>query len=171
MNDNVQQEGVEGSMGSMSLLSSLSKGSVSSAANSQLYQYDGQMLNQSIKSYNEEEKETYAVQMQKKLINENSYIPNMPRLVDMSRIQDHEVYDILDTTPISIYKGHGIENIADHCTVYEARRYLAELILLNEKNKSSLIVVDESSIDHSSHMSKYFGLYSNQSHYGLSQKH
>ena len=52
--------------------------------------------------------------------------------------------------------------------MYEARRYLTELILLNEKNKSSLKMVDEMSYEDASNMSKYFGLHSEQSNYDLS---
>ena len=106
--------------------------------------------------------------MQAHLIKVNSYIPNMPRLVDMSRIEDPDIYEILAKTPISIYNGHDIEDIADNCTLIEARRYLTELILLNEKNKSSLNMVDEMSMEEASNMSKYFGLHSKQSNYDMS---
>ena len=64
--------------------------------------------------------------------------------------------------PISIYNGYDIEEIVENCTVYEARRYLTELIMLNEKNKSRLHSVDENSVEESS-MGQYFGLISKQS--------
>ena len=81
MNDEILQGG------SIQSEDSVSKESVSSAANSQSYQYEGQMLNQLTNKVEQDmKKETYAVQMQKNLIKVNSYIPNMPRLVDMSMI-------------------------------------------------------------------------------------
>ena len=45
---------------------------------------------------------------------------------------------MLSNVPISIYNGFTIEEIKENCTVHEARRYLNELVILNEKNKSRL---------------------------------
>ena len=61
---------------------------------------------------------------------------------------------MLSTIPISIYHGFSIEEINENCTVYEARRYLNELIILNEKNKSKLRQVSEMSKEDASAMSK-----------------
>ena len=61
---------------------------------------------------------------------------------------------MLSTIPISIYNGFSIEEINKNCTVYEARRYLNELIILNEKNKSKLRQVSEMSKEDASAMSK-----------------
>ena len=61
---------------------------------------------------------------------------------------------MLSEIPISIYYGYEIREIAENCSVYEARRYINELIILNEKNKSSLKIVSEMSMEDASAMSK-----------------
>ena len=62
---------------------------------------------------------------------------------------------MLSVISISIYNGMEIKEIVENCTVYEARRYLNELIMLNERNKSSLKIVSEMSMEDASAMSKY----------------
>ena len=62
---------------------------------------------------------------------------------------------MLSVIPISIYNGFEIKEIVENCSVYEARRYLNELIMLNERNKSSLKIVSEMSMEDASAMSKY----------------
>ena len=62
---------------------------------------------------------------------------------------------MLSVIPISIYKGLEIIEIAENCSVYEARRYLNELIMLNERNKSRLKIVSEMSMEDASAISKY----------------
>ena len=62
---------------------------------------------------------------------------------------------MLSVIPISIYNGLEIKEIAENCSVYEARRYLNELIMLNERNKSSLKIVSEMSMEDASAISKY----------------
>ena len=57
--------------------------------------------------------------------------------------------------PISIYNGLEIKEIVENCSVYEARRYLNELIMLNERNKSRLKIVSEMSMEDASAISKY----------------
>ena len=57
--------------------------------------------------------------------------------------------------PISIYNGLQIKEIVENCSVYEARRYLNELIMLNERNKSRLKIVSEMSMEDASAISKY----------------
>ena len=44
---------------------------------------------------------------------------------------------------ISIYKGLSLKEIKQEVKKYEARRYLAELILLNDRNKSQLTLISE----------------------------
>ena len=61
---------------------------------------------------------------------------------------------MLSAIPISIYNGFPVEEITKNCTVHEARRYLNELIILNEKNKSKLWQVSEMSKEDASAMSK-----------------
>ena len=62
---------------------------------------------------------------------------------------------MLSVISISIYNGMEIKEIVENCTVYEARRYLNELIMLNERNKSRLKIVSEMSMEDASAMSKY----------------
>ena len=62
---------------------------------------------------------------------------------------------MLSVIPISIYNGLEIKEIVENCSVYEARRYLNELIMLNERNKSRLKIVSEMSMEDASAMSKY----------------
>ena len=62
---------------------------------------------------------------------------------------------MLSVIPISIYNGFEIKEIVENCSVYEARRYLNELIMLNERNKSRLKIVSEMSMEDASAMSKY----------------
>ena len=62
---------------------------------------------------------------------------------------------MLSTIPISIYNGLEIKEIVENCSVYEARRYLNELIMLNERNKSRLKIVSEMSMEDASAISKY----------------
>lgn len=78
------------------------------------------------------------MELQESLLRHCQYIPNMPKLADLTRIQDFQVYDMLSAIPISIYHGFTVEEIKENCTVHEARRYLNELVILNEKNKSRL---------------------------------
>ena len=61
---------------------------------------------------------------------------------------------MLSVIPISIYNGLEIKEIAENCSVYEARRYLNELIMLNERNKSRLKIVSEMSMEDASAISK-----------------
>ena len=61
---------------------------------------------------------------------------------------------MLSTIPISIYNGLEIKEIVENCSVYEARRYLNELIMLNERNKSRLKIVSEMSMEDASAISK-----------------
>ena len=62
---------------------------------------------------------------------------------------------MLSMIPISIYNGLEIKEIVENCSVYEARRYLNELIMLNERNKSRLKIVSEMSMEDASAISKY----------------
>ena len=62
---------------------------------------------------------------------------------------------MLNMIPISIYNGLEIKEIVENCSVYEARRYLNELIMLNERNKSRLKIVSEMSMEDASAISKY----------------
>ena len=61
---------------------------------------------------------------------------------------------MLSMIPISIYNGLEIKEIVENCSVYEARRYLNELIMLNERNKSRLKIVSEMSMEDASAISK-----------------
>ena len=158
MNDNLSDKLLEDDDGGQpqESLCSVSKGSsVSSAQNSQSYEYEGNFqkeLAQKIKT--EKPAEQNPVKIQQKLMQQNSYIPSMPKLSDMSRIQDHQLYEMLSVIPISIYNGLEIKEIAENCSVYEARRYLNELIMLNERNKSRLKIVSEMSMEDASAISK-----------------
>ena len=55
---------------------------------------------------------------------------------------------------ISIYKGLSLKEIKQEVKKYEARRYLGELILLNDRNKSQLYEISEfaSNIENRSHI-------------------
>ena len=49
----------------------------------------------------------------------------------------------LSMIPNSIFSGRSLEEIAEVCSYNDARRYLTELILLNDRNKSYLFDISE----------------------------
>ena len=49
----------------------------------------------------------------------------------------------LSMIPNSIFSGRSLEEIAEVCSYNDARRYLSELIVLNERNKSKLRHISE----------------------------
>ena len=67
----------------------------------------------------------------------------MPTLIKLNKMDRNVVYNWLVKCPISIYKGLTIEEVEEHVTKSEARKYLGKLILLNDRNKSQLTLVSE----------------------------
>ena len=72
----------------------------------------------------------------KTVLRGKTYIPSMPSLVTVNQMDLPLVYTWLVSCPISIYKGESLKQVKKECKKYEARRYLAELILVNDRNKS-----------------------------------
>ena len=69
------------------------------------------------------------------------YISNMPNLVKCNKMEYDTVLAYLSNLAQSVYVGWEKEEI--RCTINESdgRRYLAELILLNEQNKAELDII------------------------------
>ena len=58
-----------------------------------------------------------------------------------------EVFEYLSTLRTSMYKNWSIAEITKNITITEGNRYLTELSLLNEKEKSKLEEISDKSID------------------------
>ena len=70
-------------------------------------------------------------------------MPNMPTLADMSNLGNYDVYKWLTEIPSSMYHGLSVEELCQLIHINVARRYFAELILLNAQDKSRLAFVKE----------------------------
>ena len=73
------------------------------------------------------------------------YIPNLPNLAKINQMNDEEVLDWLVVLPRSMYRGMSQEAVKNVVTRSDARRYLQELILLNDRSKSELVMIHEQS--------------------------
>ena len=67
----------------------------------------------------------------------------MPRLIDINKMQAEVVLAWLRMLPTSMFYGNSVKQIAEICNRSEARRYLNELVLLNDRNKSQLFQISE----------------------------
>ena len=62
----------------------------------------------------------------------------MPKMRVISMMTPAEVFECLQVLDTSMYKGKSIAEILDTITISEGYRYLTELSILNEKEKSRL---------------------------------
>ena len=62
----------------------------------------------------------------------------MPKMKTISMMTPAEVFECLQVLDTSMYKGKSIARILDTITISEGYRYLTELSILNEKEKSKL---------------------------------
>ena len=67
----------------------------------------------------------------------------MPRLTEISKMKDEVVLAWLCMLPTSMFNGLTARAIDESCNRSEARRYLNELVLLNDRNKSQLFEISE----------------------------
>ena len=74
---------------------------------------------------------------------ERQYIPNMPRFVDLAKMDEKKKIKLLSILPTSMYRGFSTGEINEAITRHEASKYLANLILKNDKNKSQFSVIGE----------------------------
>ena len=58
-------------------------------------------------------------------------------------MSEYQILEKLATLPSSIYKGTPAEKILENITYAEGVRYLVELSMLNEKEKSKLDVISD----------------------------
>ena len=84
---------------------------------------------------------------QRNLMTDQQYLPHMPKLTDLFRMKDFEVLTWLVRIPFSLYADVRIQDIEGDITENEARRYLNELIVLNQINKSKLSDISERNQD------------------------
>ena len=75
----------------------------------------------------------------------DNYIPEMPKISQICMMSAEEVFEILSILETSMYKGNSIAEIACYITVTEGYRYLTELSILNEKEKSGLDDISDKS--------------------------
>ena len=75
------------------------------------------------------------------------YIPEMPKISQIGMMTPQEVFDYLSTLETSMYKAIPIAEILATITITEGYRYLTELSILNEKEKSNLEDISDKSID------------------------
>ena len=75
----------------------------------------------------------------------DNYIPEMPKISQICMMSAEEVFEILSILETSMYKGNSIAEIARYITVTEGYRYLTELSILNEKEKSGLDDISDKS--------------------------
>ena len=74
------------------------------------------------------------------------YIPEMPRMSKISMMTPQEVFEYLSILKTSMYKDMPIAQIKQNITITEGNRYLTELSILNEKEKSKLEDISDKSI-------------------------
>ena len=74
------------------------------------------------------------------------YDPEMPRISKISMMEPQEVFEYLSILKTSIYKDMPIAQIRENITITEGNRYLTELSILNEKEKSKLEDISDKSI-------------------------
>ena len=58
-------------------------------------------------------------------------------------MSEHQILEKLATLPSSMYKGTPVEKILENITYAECVRYLMELSILNEKEKSRLDAIND----------------------------
>ena len=69
----------------------------------------------------------------------------MPKLVDLYKMKRKVIAFWLCILPTSQYKGLPCRQVAKIITKNSARKYLTTLILLNDRNKSQLLMISEES--------------------------
>ena len=74
------------------------------------------------------------------------YDPEMLRISKISMMTPQEVFEYLSILKTSIYKDMPIAQIRENITITEGNRYLTELSILNEKEKSKLEDISDKSI-------------------------
>ena len=74
----------------------------------------------------------------------------MPSLAKMTKIRDHKVAQMLCVLPQSPFYLSHVKDVRRSLSTHSARRHLAHLTLLNDKEKSRLARVKEESVQMSS---------------------
>ena len=72
-----------------------------------------------------------------------SWVPNMPSLVQVSKMKLRKVYLLLTKLPNSYYKGITLNEIVKKVSKADAYRYICELSLINAIAKSHLMHISE----------------------------
>ena len=71
----------------------------------------------------------------------------MPRIKDLNDMRSNELFNWLCILPTSVFKGKSVNFLRRRVNKHHARQYLVNLMLLNDRNKSQLFIVTESSIE------------------------
>ena len=71
----------------------------------------------------------------------------MPKMKQIGMMSEPEIIAKLATLPASMYKGQPVAKILENITYGESIRYLVELSMLNEKEKSRLEVISDKKSD------------------------
>ena len=82
-------------------------------------------------------------EIQQNLLTSPQYLMDMPLLIDLHRMKKRVMCAWLCEIPYSMYSGKKVLDVHWVLSKSEALRYLTELILINERNKSNLSLVTE----------------------------
>ena len=85
---------------------------------------------------------------------EKEFIQHMPRLVDLTKMQKRKIILLLCTLPTSLYRGFSTKEVSNVLNRNDAAKYLADLIMKNEQNRSQFKPISENSNDEKKFSSK-----------------
>ena len=71
----------------------------------------------------------------------------MPRLADLQAMRKGKMILLLCTLPTSLYRGFPTKDVNEILSKYDAVKYLGELIMKNEGNRSQFKPISENSND------------------------
>ena len=75
------------------------------------------------------------------------YIENMPKLSECAKMSDKKLFNNLSRITISDFYGLQPKQIQSCITLNEAVRYLTDLVIINDMNKSKFFTVSEKSCE------------------------
>ena len=76
-----------------------------------------------------------------------NYIENMPKLSECAKMSDNKLFKNLSGISISDFYGLHPKKIQASITLNEAVRYLTDLVIINDMNKSKFFMVSEKSCE------------------------
>ena len=82
---------------------------------------------------------------QQNLLRGIEYKPNMPKLVNMHKMDDNDIYAQLCKISNSPYSGWNVKHLRESLSFHDAHKLLVKLILINDRDKSQLYMISEKS--------------------------